>query len=51
MKWFCKYWVLKKQYDALLKKYQELYDMVDQNFWKKEDLYDRYSIDVFKPVS
>lgn len=51
MKWFCKYWLLKRQYDFLKKQYDELFVMVDKNFWKKEDIYDRNSIDVFKSIS
>lgn len=51
MKWFAKYWILKKKYDKLKKDYDDLFNMIDKGFWKKEDLYDRYCIDFFKPVS
>lgn len=33
MKWFCKYWWLKHKYDDLLKKYEEIYRLVDDDFW------------------
>lgn len=38
MKWFCKYWVLKKKYDLLLKQYNELYELLDSELWKNEEV-------------
>lgn len=33
MKWFAKYWVLFYEYKELQKKYDELLDLIDDDFW------------------
>ena len=35
MKYFCKYWWLFWKYQDLRKKYEELVDLVDNEFWKE----------------
>lgn len=33
MKWFAKYWVLFYEHKELQKKYDELLDLIDDDFW------------------
>lgn len=33
-KWFCKYWYLKAKYDELERKFNELINLHDDEFWE-----------------